>query len=139
MARNAGCCCWLCCLLIILFQTRLKHKRVVNSTPKTRPIQYPKVLICFKGLREGRLSATVLWKSDPEITSRCFLKAFSISYCRSWISTDILLWFNRHCLTLSQLNCVFYFWKLLHKRKYSSNHILVSPVFVNWLIDLLMK
>ena len=43
----------------------------------TRAIPYPNFLICFKGLRKERLSATVSRKSDPEITSRCLLKSFS--------------------------------------------------------------
>ena len=77
MVRNASCCCWLRCLLTILLQTIEKHKRKINSTPTTRAILYPNVLICFKGLREERLSATVSRKSDPEITSRCLLKSFS--------------------------------------------------------------
>ena len=106
MMRNASCCCWLHCLLIVLLQTIQKHKHIINSTPITRAIPYPNVLIYFKGLREERLSATVSRKSDPEITSRCLLKAFNISCCRSWISTEILPWLNRCCLTLSQLNCV---------------------------------
>ena len=79
MVRNASCCCWLRCLLTILLQTIEKHKRKINSTPTTRAILYPNVLICFKGLREERWSATVSRKSDPEITSRCLLKPFSIS------------------------------------------------------------
>ena len=100
MARSASCCCWLCCLLIVLLQTRQKRKQIINSTSITRTIQHPNVLICFKGLREGRLSATVSRKSDPEITLRCLLKAFSISCCRSWISTEILLLSHVSCVRL---------------------------------------
>ena len=118
MARDASCCCWLRCLLIILLQTIQKHKHVINSTPTTRAILYPNVLICFKGLREERLSATVSRKSNPEITSRCLLKAFSLS-CRSWISTEILLLscFNRCCLTLFQLNCVLLYLKAVTQKE----------------------
>ena len=98
MVRNASCCGWLHCLLIVLLQTIQKHKHVINSTPINRAIPYPNVLICFKGLREERW-ATVSRKSGPEITSWCLLKAFSISCFRSWISTEILPWFNRCHLT----------------------------------------
>ena len=112
MVRNASCCCWLRFLLMVLFQTIQKHKHTINSTPITRAIPYPNVLICFKGWREERLSATVSRKSDPEITLRCLLKTFNISCCRSWISTEILPWFNRCCLTLSHLISVFFFFSI---------------------------
>ena len=111
MVRNASCCCWLHCLLIVFLQSIQKHKHIINSTPITRAIPYPNVLIRFKGLGEERLSATISRKSDPEISLRCFLKAFNISYCRSRISTEILPWFNRCYLTLSQLNCVLLYMK----------------------------
>ena len=119
MVRNASCCCWLRCLLTVLLQTRRKHKRKINSTPITRAILYSNVLICFTVLREKRLSATVSRKSDPEIISRCLLKAFNISCCGSWISTEILLLscFNRCCLTLFQLNCVLLYLKAVTQKE----------------------
>ena len=117
MVRNVSCCCWLRCLLTVLLQTIDKHKRKINSTPTTRAILYPNVLICFKGLREERWSATVSRKSDPEITSRCLLKSFSMSCCRSWISTEILPRFNRCHLTLSQLNCVSLYLKAVTQKE----------------------
>ena len=116
MVRNASCCCWLLCHLIVL-QTTQKHKYIINGTPITRAIRYPNVLICFKGLKEERLSATVSRKYDPEITSRYLLKAFNTSCCRSWISTEILPWFNRCCSTLSKLNYVLLHLKVVTQKE----------------------
>ena len=75
MVRNASCCCWLHCLLIVLLQTIQKHKHIINSTSITRAISYPNVLISL-------------------------LKAFNISCCRSWISTEILLLSHVSCVRL---------------------------------------
>ena len=36
MVRNASCCCWLCCIFIVLIQTIQKNKHIINSTPITR-------------------------------------------------------------------------------------------------------
>ena len=42
----------------LFFSSLQKHKHIINSIPITRAIPYPNVLICFKGLRKERLSAT---------------------------------------------------------------------------------
>ena len=99
------------------FSRLYRNTHVINSTPITRAIPYPNVLICFTVLIEERLSATVSRISDSEITSRCLLKAFNVSCCRSWISTEILPWFNRCCLTLSQLNCVLLYLKAVTQKE----------------------
>ena len=77
MVRNVSCYFWLHCLLIVFLQTIQKQRHIINNTLITRAISYPNVLICFKGLSEEGLSATVSRKSDLEIISRCLLKAFN--------------------------------------------------------------
>jgi len=76
MVRNASCCCWLHCLLIVLLQTIQKHKCKINSTPITRAIPYPNALICFKGLREERWISNGLKK----VWSRNYIKMFIKSF-----------------------------------------------------------
>ena len=94
MVRNVSCCFWLHCLLIVFLQTIQKQTHIINNTLITRAISYPNVLISL-------------------------LKAFNISCCRSWISTEILLLscFNRCCLTLFQLNCVLLYLKAVTQKE----------------------